>query len=220
MSFNMRSLAGRIWWAAFVNAYYQYETCLRREVGNECRSLLDVGCGFNSPVQCIVDRPRRLVGVDAFAAVIQQSRDRGIHDEYFLCGALEINTIIPPKSFEVVLASDLIEHLDKQDGHQLIAAMEKIARKKVIIYTPNGFLPQGQEYNNPMQEHRSGWTPGEMRSLGYRVAGIQGLKSLRGHMSEVRRRPARFWQTVSLASQSITTRWPRYAFRLFCVKEL
>ena len=51
-------------------------------------SLLDVGCGSDSPVGHFHRRIPRLVGVDGFAPSIEESRTRGIHDEYFCTDGL------------------------------------------------------------------------------------------------------------------------------------
>jgi hypothetical protein len=64
-------------------------------------------------------------------------------------------------------AADLIEHLGKEDGFRLLEHMELIARKVVVIVTPNGFIAQHLTDGNPLQIHRSGWTAHEMKALGY-----------------------------------------------------
>lgn len=193
---------------------------MQREIEGQCDSLLDVGCGFNSPVRCLTRRPQRIVGVDGHLPALEQSRAAGIHDEYLLTGVLELDRHFAPQSFDCVLASDLIEHLTEADGLKLISQMETIARKKVLIYTPNGFLPQGEEFGNPLQRHISGWRAEKMQALGYRVIGIEGLKGLRGEMARICWRPRRFWLMVSLLSQLFTDSRPRWAFRILCVKDL
>lgn len=89
-----------------------------------------------------------------------------------------------------------------------------------MIYTPNGFLHQGEVYGNPLQRHLSGWTVEEFSRMGFRVLGIEGLRPLRGEMAELRWKPRRFWLAVSLLSHLVVTTRPRLAFRLFCIKEM
>ena len=161
-----------------------------------------------------------MIGVDAFAPVIEQSRARRIHDDYQLMNVLSIADHFPPKSFDCVLACDLIEHLKEDDVTNLLGQMERLARKKVIVFTPNGFLPQGEHYGNPLQKHLSGWTAKQMTARGYRVTGIRGLKCLRGEMAEIRWRPAGLWNRISLLSQLFTEKKPAYAFQIFCVKDV
>jgi hypothetical protein len=91
----------------------------------------------------------------------------------------DIANEIPDRSFDCVVALDLIEHLTKEDGRRLLRAMERIARRKVVIFTPQGFLPQHAVGRNEFQRHLSGWEVDEMRGMGYRVIGISGWKPLK-----------------------------------------
>ncbi|MDB4891928.1 MAG: hypothetical protein JWL61_3783 [Gemmatimonadetes bacterium] len=215
----IRAMLRRQWERIFGGLDGQYVRELNEAIGPSSGTLLDVGCGFNSPVQLLSHRPERLVGIDGYLPVIEQSRAKGIHDEYHLMSLLDIEKEFGPKSFDCVLASDVIEHFLEGDAADLIAQMELVARKKVILYTPNGFLPQGEEYGNAYQRHLSGWSAAQMEARGYRVVGIEGLRCLRGEMARIRWRPWRFWLTVSLLSQRLVRNRPRFAFRILCVLE-
>jgi SAM-dependent methyltransferase len=199
--------------------YNQYTRLLEKEIVNDCQTLLDVGCGTSSPIQKFSHKLRHTVGVDCFPEALAKSQSLGIHHQYILADVLSLDKNFAARSFDCVAALDLIEHLPKADGRQLIAMMEKIAKKKIIIFTPNGFLPQGADDNNPWQVHRSGWTVGEMKKLGFRVCGINGLKPLRGEYSLIRLRPTWFWTPISWLSQLVVTNRPEHAFQLLCIKE-
>jgi hypothetical protein len=93
-----------------------------------------------------------------------------------LGNALEAVALFGVQSFDVVLACELIEHLKKEDGHQLLYELEKVARRLVIGTTPNGYLVQDPELSpdepwakNPYQKHLCGWTAPELIKLGYSV---------------------------------------------------
>lgn len=214
----MKKALRRLWDRTIGKLDGQYERELNQIVGSSCGSLLDVGCGFNSPVRHLIHRPARLVGVDGWAPAIEQSREKRIHDEYHVLPLGQIERQFGPASFDTVLASDIVEHFEADEGLALIGQMERVARRTIIIYTPNGFLPQGEEYGNPLQRHRSGWTVTQMEAMGYRVVGVEGLKGIRGEMARIRWRPAVFWWAVSLLSQPLVRNWPRMAFRILCVK--
>jgi len=198
----------------------QYFALLEREVAGTCDSLLDVGCGRDSPVRVFSRGLRKVVGVDRHVPYLEESRAAGIHHDYRQADVLEIERVFEPGSFDCVVALDLIEHLPKEEGLRLIAMMERIARKKVIIFTPNGFLEQRAYDDNSLQEHLSGWEPGEMRAMGYRVMGVNGWRTLRGERGMIRRRPEWLWRKVSLASQLVTESRPERAFQMLCVKDL
>jgi predicted TPR repeat methyltransferase len=193
-----------------------YEIELAKAVG-DCQTLLDVGCGSASPIRSFSQK-LHCVGVDAFAASIEKSRKKGLHNEYHELAVLDIGQKFKPRSFDCVLAADLIEHLTKEDGLKLMAEMEKIAKSKVILFTPNGFLPQGEYDNNPWQIHRSGWTVKEMEARGYKVIGINGWKPLKGEYAEIRFWPKVFWANFSELTQLFVRNKPENAFHLLCVK--
>jgi SAM-dependent methyltransferase len=195
-----------------------YEIELAKAVG-ACQSLLDVGCGSGSPIKSFSHK-MHCVGVDAFAPSIEKSEKQGIHKEYHEMKVLDIGKKFGPGSFDCVLATDLIEHLSKEDGIKLIEMMERIAKKTVIIFTPNGYLPQGKYENNPWQVHLSGWTAEEMVGRGYRVIGISGWKPLKGEYAEVRFWPKLFWNNLSEFSQLFVRNRPEHAFHLLCVKTI
>jgi len=76
------------------------------------------------------------------------------------------------KSWDVVMCIDVIEHLTKENAEKAITEMERIARKKVVLYTPIGFHKQddGQGWgagNPEYQAHRCGFTTEEMTAKGY-----------------------------------------------------
>lgn len=194
-----------------------YRVELERAVGAS-ESLLDVGCGADSPLRHLRRRPARLVGVDGHRPSLEASRRRGIHDEYFEISVLEIDRHFVAGSFDCVVALDLIEHLPKAEGLELIHKMATVSAGRVVLFTPNGFLPQGEYGDNPYQRHRSGWTVDEIRQLGFEVIGINGWKALRGERSALRFRPRVLWGAVSWLTQPIVRNRPEHAFQLLCVR--
>jgi SAM-dependent methyltransferase len=199
--------------------FRRYPELLDEAIG-ECTSLLDVGCGSGSPIQYLPRRFKHTVGVDGFQPSLDRVRALGCHHELRKADLLDIGSAFPPKSFDVVVALDVIEHFEKPDGLRLLQMMEELARKRVVIFTPNGFLPQGVWDNNPHQIHRSGWTVKEMCKLGYRVIGLGGWKPLRKEFGEIRFRPFGVWLRISLATQPLVERIPVHAFQILCVKSL
>ena len=158
--------------------------------------------------------------MDLFRPSIERSRSAGIHTEYHELDVLQIDRHFEEASIDAVIALDLIEHLTQADGLALIERMERVARKRVVIFTPNGFLEQGEYGGNPWQVHRSGWTPDDFRTRGYRVNGLSGLKWLRGQYATPRWRPLALWESVSKLSQPLAWRRPQLAYQLLAVKDI
>jgi hypothetical protein len=74
----------------------------------------------------------------------------------------------PSKSIETIISTDLIEHLSREDGLELISEIERTVRKQAIVVTPRGFMPQeiheedddGWGFvGNLLQNHVSAWEP-------------------------------------------------------------
>ncbi len=86
---------------------------------------------------------------------------------------------IQDNSFDVVLAFDVLEHLEKSQGYLLLYEMDRVGRDSQIVFTPTGMLWQPPSRNNPHNAHISGWYPKELRSLGWRhQTGLMGFKWL------------------------------------------
>jgi len=185
-----------------------------------CEEILDLGCGSNSPLS-LLSKKKYLVGIDAYKNSIKESKKRQIHDKYFVMDVLKIRNKFKKKSFDAVIALDLIEHLKKSDGIKLLAIIEEIARKKVILLTPNGFINQRDINNNMFQEHLSGWGIRDFKKSGYKVQGKYGLKMLRGEMANLKWKPRFFWGIVSELTHFLYTKKnPEKSFSLLCYKDL
>jgi 2-polyprenyl-3-methyl-5-hydroxy-6-metoxy-1,4-benzoquinol methylase len=180
-----------------------------------CRSLLDLGCGPSSPVHRF--RIPETVGVDIYAPYIKESRKKRLHTRYLLADLTEVS--FPDRSFDVVLCSEVIEHLPKDKGEALIASATRWAGTKVILTTPNGSVHQDEIGDNRSQRHVSAWTVADLKRMGFKVTGISGLKYLRTDLGRVRFRPSWLWNLASNISQKFTRRVPRLAFQLFAVKK-
>jgi len=132
------------------------------------------------------------------------------------------------KSFDLVIMIDVLEHLSKNDGEKILDIVQDIARKAVLIKTPNGFVHQNEFDGNTPQAHLSGWNIDDFKMKSFKVYGMSGLKLLRKpvHCDEwddnlaltIRFRPKHFWLVVSGMSQIIVKKIPRVCYELLAVK--
>jgi SAM-dependent methyltransferase len=182
-------------------------------------SVLDVGCGTASPLLHLRSRLSSLGGIDAFAAAADAGRRSGKYDVVVEGDVQELDRHFEPASYDVVVAIDLLEHLDEASGDRLLAAMERVARRRVVVLTPNGFVDQDALAGNPWQVHRSGWTPRQLRQRGYVVRGVHGLRMLRGEEARFRA-PARLSALVSDLSAPLAQRVPSLAYHLLATKDV
>lgn len=184
-----------------------------------CSSVLDVGCGDDSPLLRI-KKTFTSYGIDAHKPSILKSKNKKIHDEYIVGNINNLRSHFKRKSFDAVIALDVIEHSPKEDSYKLIEEMEKIARKKVIILTPNGFYAQDGYDSNPYQIHKSGWTSRDLQKLGYKVYGLRGIKYLRGDYATIKYKPWLLWGMVAFLSEPMLHFFPSISYDLFGVKNL
>ena len=188
---------------------------LRKELSG-CSTLLDLGCGHLSPVyRCSIPFS---VGVELFAPYLEESKRRGIHTQYVKADIRKLE--FKPRSFDAVVAIEVLEHLTREEGADLLGKMEQWAREKIMITTPNGYTPQDIYHKNLLQEHRSGWSASDLRGLGFKVRGIDGWKGLRGYSAAMRYEPAFFWLRISEITQKITWYFTGLAFRLVATKQI
>lgn len=158
------------------------------------------------------------MGIELFEPYLQASKKKGIHNEYIKANITEVE--FKENAFDAVMALEVLEHLTKNDGYNLLKKMERWAKKKVIITTPNGYLYQDGYDDNPLQIHRSGWDVEDFKKLGYKVRGNAGIKILRGYTGRIMFNPQIFWRIISYITQIVVYPYPKLAFSLLCVKEV
>lgn len=197
------------------NIFPDRSSILKRALNN-CESVLDLGCGKDSPLQfCHV---KYSVGVDSFDPYLIESKAKKIHNDYIKSSLAECS--FKPGSFDAVLALEVLEHLPKEEGIRLIEKMEKWAGKKIIVSVPNGFVPQEEYDENPFQKHVSSWVPEEFKKRRYQVYGFHGWKKLRGNLSEIRFKPVFLWERISDLTQLFTYRFPNSSFQFYAIKKI
>jgi len=200
--------------------------CLKKEL-QDCESVLDLGCGPSSPLQYCTNI-KYSIGVEVFRPYLEETKKRQIHSQYL---NMDINELVfKDRSFDAVILIEVLEHLPKKEGEQILKKAEKWAKKKVIVTTPNGFIHQIELDNNPHQKHVSSWDYETMQKLGFKLNGLAGLKCLKREsendtmegdvLSPIKYKPKFFWFVVSSISQIFVYYFPSVAFELFCVKRI
>lgn len=192
-----------------------------RSIPRDARSMLDVGCGQGEPMR-FIRRKRWLfsVGVDIFLPYLRECRRVGIHDQYIQCDVRSLP--FRRKSFDVVLCMEVLEHLDKEDGRNVINALEEIARWRVIITTPVGAHEQHEFDHNPYQQHQVIWQPAEMKALGYKVRGhgIKNLGGMSGRQSPLPRLLRPLVDVAWVLAGPLVCLWPHLAGNMVCIKTI
>lgn len=136
----------------------------------EIMSILDVGCGLALKSKFLPAQIR--VGVDIYEEYFKhiESEVPYVVVKY---DVRKLHEIFMPKSFDIVIGCDIIEHLEKEEALDMIKQCEAIAKMANIIEAPKGFIPQDIDIlgygGHDVQTHRCGFEAGELEALGYKV---------------------------------------------------
>lgn len=194
----------------------------KRLLDKESRSILDMGCGPGEAATLLTLRKHYFtVGCDIYLPNLLTCKLRNSHDALIRCDI----RFLPfrPKSFDIALCTEVIEHLQKEDGYHLIASLEEVARKQVIISTPVGFCHQTPQYGNLFEEHLSGYFPSEFRTMGYSIRGFY-LPEIIGPCGILSRLPKllRFalLAIVALFINPFLYYFPSFSGQMVCIKSL
>lgn len=130
--------------------------------------VLDVGCGILLPTGklCAVH-----IGLDIFPDYLEK-----ISGEVptMLGQAPQSLALFVDGSYDVVLLLDVLEHMTYAEAMQSIVMAQRIARRKVLAFTPEGHIPQDgwdawDMPHNPHQEHKCGLVVEDLEAAGFEV---------------------------------------------------
>lgn len=178
---------------------------VRRCIGSDIKTILDLGCGSGDFMKDISYGEKwSIIGVELDNDSIDQARRSKIYNRVIKGNITKLSKSITREKYDVVIATQAIEHLDKKRGLISLKKWEQLADKKVIISTSVGFIKfdrvekKGPEIN-VLQKHLSGWYVHEFQSRGYEVHG-QGIGFIYGEYGLIRKLPAIFWPFLILLS--------------------
>lgn len=148
-------------------------------------TVLDIGCGIYQATSDSLTKERykdanlkckSVLGCEIVEKYVQRAC------KYFPTIRFDVTNldnykIFADNSFDVVICLDVLEHIDILAAEKIINEMKRIARKKVIIYTPSKFI--ANEVNvanawgmgvNPLQTHQSFIAPEYLQFMGFTVS--------------------------------------------------
>lgn len=133
--------------------------------------VLDVGCGYGETGLYIRTRTYKrgwcqLEGIEIYPEYYELQKQMGIYDRLHLGDASNMPNI-PSNYYDITIAQHVIEHLEKDQGKQLLSELERVTKNRVIICTPHGYTESGPLDDNEHNHHLSGWYPMDFIPLGY-----------------------------------------------------
>lgn len=139
-------------------------------------SLLSLCCGIGFELEGLGTQD--VTAVDIVPEYLEILKGKYPHVKTVLSDSLEYLKKQKDNSVDVISIIDGIEHLEKVDGLALIRNMKRVAKKQILLFTPQGQSEDGFLRNEPHhawdisagdehQIHRSGWTLAELKELGF-----------------------------------------------------
>jgi len=200
-----------------------YVSLLWKMINRTSKSILDVGCGKGSSIvrQMRAEiRGQYILGCDIFPSYVKECKRSGLYDECVLADARRLP--FKPHSFELVFCLEVIEHVEKSEGEELLSSLENLSSKEVVLSTLVGFMYQNPYNGNPYHTHKSAWFPSEFKRQNYKVIGVAIPFFIRGRSgySKVDKIIISLAQIISFLLQPLFYFIPDIAFQMICVKEM
>lgn len=129
-------------------------------------NILDVGCGEALLSKMLIEQSNRVVGIDISEEAIKLAREDGV--EALLCDVEKENLPFDYKSFDIIILSEIIEHLISprdvleklkyylKDGGFFIITFPNIGFYKYRLDLLRGHFPKQYLYDK--SEHLHFWT--------------------------------------------------------------
>lgn len=146
------------------------------------RTILDVGIGFgkwgflareytdiwlnhlNDPEGYKKKNWKTIVdGIEVFESYIEPIQ-RELYNNIWIGDAVEL-VPIGNIMYDMIIASDVLEHMEGEKGYKLLTAIKEKS-KSAFIVTPIRVLAQGPVYKNQNEIHVHEWTKEQLESWG------------------------------------------------------
>ena len=206
---------------------FSYMWLLRQSLGNP-KTILDLGCGNGSLMELLGNEKKwKITGVDLFLGNVKTASKKKLFTEVFKDDIVKFvkKQIKNKKKYDVVFCSQVIEHIDRKRGEELLSLIESIARQRIIVGTPREFMEQSPSYLgvNPHQVHKSGWSEEDFRGRGYKVYGV-GFSPFWSEEGLIRKKHNRaetaFYFVVSFLFSPVVYFIPKIAAGILCIKDI
>ncbi len=143
--------------------------CLNWIIQLDPHSVLDVGCGFGTwgflcreHLDVAKERVQpeewqvRIDGVELFEPYIQ-AHQRALYSSIIIGDIREVAPRVEP--YELIIAGDVIEHLDKPEAEEVLRVLYDKATKALLVNIPlEGNWDHPESHGNPGELHRSQWS--------------------------------------------------------------
>lgn len=107
----------------------------------------------------------RIDGIEGYPGYITPVHEYS-YNNLLIGEALKLLPSLEDKTYDLVLAIDILEHFDKEQGVVFLKECQRVCRGSVLVSTPKEFVAQ-EVPANPLENHRSHWTEDDFRLCGF-----------------------------------------------------
>lgn len=127
------------------------------------QTVVDVGPGIGTYAKLMRPAHRaHWLGIEIWRPYVEQYSLLDLYDEILVDDAKNVNSSI--YGVDLVIAGDVIEHMDKTEGKKLVARIKK-RTNNFFVSIPIRHYPQGPWQGNPYEAHVSHWEFDEMKRV-------------------------------------------------------
>lgn len=148
-------------------------------------SILDIGCSYGDAVEYYQEKGKDSYGIDVALTPIKKCRKKGLK----CITASVLNIPFKNDNFDVVVTSDVLEHLDYSDLNRAIKEITRVSKKYIFITVENNFesneknrnilrqiKEENKEFNLVHNLHLSVYIDDEWVSMFKKYKGIEFIK--------------------------------------------
>lgn len=155
-----------------------------RQATENGESLLSLCCGDGREFKGL--KTTEVTAVDIFPDYLVRVSELYPHVKVVESDATDYIKKAPTNSVDIISLIDAIEHLTKKNGLTVLKESKRVARKQVLVFTPEGFIKNephdawGIYGGDKYQKHISGWEIPELEALDYKLIAKQADVSQHG----------------------------------------
>lgn len=144
--------------------YHEYQRWVNRM---KPKSLWDIGMGYGNigAMAKVIVPEMKLYGVDVFMPYLVDVASHAKEFEAIIVADIR-DLIFKLWPVDMTVAFDVIEHLPRQDGIDVIQYLKSISKMGLLVSVPIVDYPQDPIYGNEAERHLTQWKVPEMEALG------------------------------------------------------
>lgn len=110
----------------------------------------------------------KIDGIEGYAGYLTPVHDYA-YNKIYIGEALNLLASLASRSYDLVLAIDILEHFDKADGIAFLKECLRVSSRRVVISTPKDFIEQDVAAN-PFENHRPHWIEEDLKNCGFETS--------------------------------------------------